>query len=89
MKEKTTNQRTCIGCRRKADRSEFIRIVAGQDQLQIDPAGHAEGRGAYLCPQDECFQKAIKKRAFNYRLKKKLTSKEIDEFKAKFDQAIK
>jgi predicted RNA-binding protein YlxR (DUF448 family) len=29
--------------------------------VEIDPTGKKSGRGAYLCPQPECWQEALKK----------------------------
>lgn len=54
-------QRTCISCRKKADKNEFIRIVATQKkQVNIDLTGKKEGRGAYICNKEECLNKALK-----------------------------
>ena len=46
-------------------KKELIRLVAIDDQAVLDPTGKANGRGVYLCKKDECFDKAIKKRAIS------------------------
>lgn len=54
-------QRTCMGCNLKKDKSEFIRIVKNKaGEINIDKTGKMPGRGAYLCDNVECLEKAIK-----------------------------
>jgi predicted RNA-binding protein YlxR (DUF448 family) len=51
--------RTCVVCRSKEPKRGFIRIVRAPDgSLAIDPTGKANGRGAYLCAEDACWQRA-------------------------------
>ncbi len=54
-------QRTCMGCNTKKDKKDFIRIVKNKEgQINIDRTGKMPGRGAYLCDNIECLEKAIK-----------------------------
>lgn len=54
-------QRTCMGCNIKKDKKDFIRIVKSKDsKISIDKTGKMQGRGAYLCDNIECLEKAIK-----------------------------
>ncbi len=54
-------QRTCMGCNAKKDKKELIRIVKNnQNIINIDKTGKQEGRGAYICNNVECLEKAIK-----------------------------
>lgn len=54
-------QRTCMGCNTKKDKKDFIRIVKNKDgEISIDKTGKMQGRGAYLCDNIECLEKAIK-----------------------------
>lgn len=58
---KSIPQRTCIGCNVKKDKNDFIRIVKdNQNNISIDRTGKANGRGAYICDNVECLEKAIK-----------------------------
>ncbi len=66
-------QRTCVGCRRKADRSRLLRVVAAGDGLTTpegaavlvpDPRTRLPGRGAWLHPATECLDQAVRRRAF-------------------------
>ena len=54
-------QRTCIGCREKKDKKELIRIVKDKEgNITLDRTGRANGRGAYICDNIQCLEKAIK-----------------------------
>lgn len=58
---KNIPQRTCIGCNDKKDKKDFIRIVKdNENNISIDRTGKANGRGAYICDNIECLEKAIK-----------------------------
>ncbi len=52
-------QRTCIACRRVAGKRAFIRIVRTAQGVEIDPTGKRAGRGAYLHPNQECWQAVL------------------------------
>lgn len=54
-------KRTCIGCNEVKLKKELIRVVKNKEnQIFIDKTGKANGRGAYLCGNIECLEKAIK-----------------------------
>ena len=57
-------QRRCIGCMESKDQSDLIRMTFRQGMISVDESGHAEGRGFYLCRNTECFNSAIKRKAF-------------------------
>ncbi|MFC0221412.1 YlxR family protein [Nocardioides zeicaulis] len=61
--------RTCVGCRARAAANELLRVVAGSDAeghpaLVPDPDHRAPGRGAHVHPTPECWQLAVRRRAF-------------------------
>ncbi len=54
-------QRTCLGCGEAKPKKELIRIVKQNDgNIFIDKTGKANGRGAYICNNVDCLEKAIK-----------------------------
>lgn len=54
-------QRTCMGCNETKNKKDLIRIVKTADgQISLDVTGKANGRGAYICNNVECLNKAIK-----------------------------
>jgi len=66
--------RTCIGCRTRAPKNELLRVVAGSDAhgrpaVVPDPDGTAPGRGAHLHPTTECYDRAVRRRAFTRALR--------------------
>ena len=53
--------RTCIGCSESKPKKELIRIVkTTEGEVLIDSTGKKNGRGAYICPNITCLEKAIK-----------------------------
>lgn len=58
---KSIPQRTCIGCNTKKDKKSLIRIVKNKNSdIKVDKIGKLEGRGAYICDNIDCLEKAIK-----------------------------
>lgn len=54
-------KRTCIGCNEIKLKKDLIRVVKNKEnQIFMDKTGKANGRGAYLCNNIECLEKAIK-----------------------------
>ncbi len=55
-----------MGCNEMKGKKELIRVVKNQEgEIKVDLTGKANGRGAYICLDKECFQKAKKTKAFN------------------------
>lgn len=53
--------RTCIGCGEAKEKREMIRILRSPEgAFSIDATGRKNGRGAYLCRNPECLEKAIR-----------------------------
>ena len=69
--------RRCIGCMESKPKNELIRIAFYEGKLSIDPTGKAKGRGVYLCKNEECAKKAIKKKAFQRSLKAELNEEDL------------
>ncbi|MDR0855917.1 MAG: YlxR family protein [Clostridiales bacterium] len=58
-----TPQRTCIACRKKADKREFLRIVCDTSgNVFVDGDGKADGRGCYVCRTAACLARVAQKR---------------------------
>lgn len=66
MKEKKSPQRMCIACRTMRNKRELIRIVKSPEGvISLDFTGKKNGRGAYVCPSEECINKCRKARLLN------------------------
>lgn len=60
-KPRKAPQRMCVGCREMKSKKELIRIVRTPDgNIEIDPTGKQAGRGAYICPDTECLERAVR-----------------------------
>jgi predicted RNA-binding protein YlxR (DUF448 family) len=69
MKVKKIPQRMCTGCMEMKPKKELIRIVKNNEgQVSIDFTGKKPGRGAYICKNIECLEKAIKARRLSKNL---------------------
>ena len=58
-----------MGCRERATKRELLRVTVGSDAdgrpaVVADPLGTAPGRGAHLHPTAECYELAVRRRAF-------------------------
>ena len=70
MIKKSKPQRLCVGCREMKDKRELIRVVkTPNDEICIDPTGKMSGRGAYVCRNVECLEKALKHKGLEKSLK--------------------
>lgn len=66
-------QRTCIGCNTTKNKNELIRIVRTVDgEIIVDKTGKVNGRGAYICDNIECIEKAIKTKKLERTFEKKI-----------------
>lgn len=73
---KSLPQRSCIGCNIKKNKKDLIRIVKDKDgNISIDKTGKANGRGAYICDNIECLEKAIKSKRLERTFEKSIDSK--------------
>lgn len=66
--QKKIPMRMCVSCREMKPKRELIRIVCkklpdDETVIGVDLTGKASGRGAYICCDTECLQRAKKSRA--------------------------
>lgn len=78
MKNNHVPMRTCVGCRQTRPKKELIRIVDGENGIAVDPAGKMNGRGVYVCPDEECMYAAVKNNGFKRSLKKNIDKETIE-----------
>lgn len=78
-KPKKVPLRKCVGCSESKPKKELIRIVKNKEQeVFIDETGKANGRGAYVCKDIKCLNKAIKSKAIHKALGKDLSEEAIE-----------
>ena len=76
MIEKKLPMRRCIGCMQSRPKEELIRILP-------------TGRGAYICKDEKCLNKALKKNAVFRNLGVELTEKQIADLKDRISNSHK
>lgn len=55
--------RKCVGCQEMKSKKEMIRVIrTAENEFILDATGKKNGRGAYICPNRECLEKAVKNR---------------------------
>lgn len=64
--------RKCIGCNISKPKNELIRIVKNADGIFVDKTSKLNGRGAYICNNSECLEKAVKTRGLEREFKQKI-----------------
>lgn len=70
MKQKKIPQRMCVGCQEMKNKKELLRIVrTPTGEIVIDTTGKKAGRGAYMCNNEACLNKAFKEKRLERALK--------------------
>ncbi len=80
MAEKKIPMRKCLGCNEMKPKRELIRAVKSPEgEISLDLTGKKSGRGAYICPDKDCFDKARKGRRIERALETKIPEAVYDE----------
>jgi predicted RNA-binding protein YlxR (DUF448 family) len=61
--------RTCLGCRKRVDKSSLLRVVARSGEAVVDHSATLPGRGAWVHPTLDCIDKSIARKAFGRALR--------------------
>ena len=73
QKSKHIPQRTCIACRQTRNKGDLVRLVRTEaGVVDVDLSAKKPGRGAYLCPQRDCWERGLKGNRLQYTLRTKL-----------------
>ena len=81
--DKKQPTRQCIGCSAKKEKKMLLRIIRSPEgEIRIDASGRASGRGAYLCNDVSCLEKAIKRHALSRSLKTDIPPQILEKLKA-------
>ncbi len=74
--------RKCLGCDEMLGKKGLLRIVRTKDgAISLDPTGKMSGRGAYICRDAECFEKARKRKSLERALKCAIPAEIYDSLK--------
>ena len=62
--------RQCVGCREMKPKTELVRVIKTTEaEICLDKPGRKNGRGAYICLNQACLEKAKKTKALERSLK--------------------
>ena len=87
MKNKKTSLRKCLGCEERFPKKELIRIVKDKKgNIILDKTGKANGRGAYICNNIECFDKAYKNKKIEKTFKSQLPENIYESIKEELNE---
>lgn len=82
--------RMCVGCQQMKEKREMMRVLKMQDgSFCIDATGRKNGRGAYLCKQSECLQKAIANHGLERSFKMSIPKETVAVLKEEMEQIAK
>ena len=82
MKVKKIPLRMCTGCMEMKPKKELIRIVkTPEEDVCVDLTGKKPGRGAYICKNIECFEKAFKTKRLSRNLEIPISEEIYDKLK--------
>ena len=83
VKPRKVPMRMCMGCREMKPKAQLLRVVKPREgEAHIDRTGKSPGRGAYICAQIECFNKARKSRSLERALETKISEAVFDQLEA-------
>ena len=69
MKPKKIPSRMCVGCREMKPKRDLLRVVRSPEgEITLDLTGKKSGRGAYVCPSEACFARAVKQKQLERQL---------------------
>ncbi len=58
---KSIPMRQCVGCREMNEKRRMYRVIRTKDgEVLLDKTGCINGRGAYICPNGACLNRAIR-----------------------------
>ncbi len=83
--QKKVPERTCIVCRKKGEKENFIKIVCNKNnEIHVEKDKKLDGRGAYICKNPECIKKCIKQKSLSRVFKRNVDESVYEEFENEF-----
>lgn len=76
----------CIACRQMISQKELLRIVKdSSNNIIIDSTHKLNGRGAYICKNNECLSKVIKQKLLDKTFKTNVSNDFYDDLVKEMD----
>ena len=81
-KKKKIPMRKCVGCNEKFEKKALIRVLkTPEGKIILDATGRANGRGAYLCKNGTCLEKAVRNKGLERSLGEKIPDSVLEDLK--------
>ena len=75
-------QRTCVTCGRVRPKRDLVRVVRTPGgEIKVDLTGKVSGRGAYVCPEPPCAERAVKGGRLRHALEVTVPETLVDELR--------
>lgn len=83
MKQRKIPLRKCTGCQEMKNKRELVRVVRDDNgNFSVDFTGKKAGRGAYICPNIQCFELAKKSKGLERSFKSAVPNEVYEELKS-------
>ena len=80
--------RKCTGCQEMKNKKELIRVVRNDaGEFSLDATGKKPGRGAYVCRNIECLEKACKNKGLERSFKTAVPKDLYEELKNQMEES--
>ncbi|MDO4301479.1 MAG: YlxR family protein [Clostridia bacterium] len=88
MIKKKVPMRKCTGCQEMKSKKELIRVVRNDaGEFSLDATGKKPGRGAYVCRNIECLEKACKNKGLERSFKTAVPKDLYEELKNQLEES--
>ena len=78
--------RQCVGCGEMKGKKDMMRVLkTTEEEICLDVTGKKNGRGAYLCRNRECLQKARKTKGLERSFKMSIPQEVYDALEREFE----
>ena len=81
--------RQCIGCGEMKAKKEMMRVIkTPEDEVVLDLTGKKNGRGAYLCQQEECLKMAMKNKGLERSFKMSIDKSIYEKLQKEYEENV-
>lgn len=85
MKKKAP-ERKCVGCGQMHEKRDMMRVIkTPEGEIMPDPTGKKNGRGAYLCYDRACLEKAVRHKGLERSLGSPVSAEVYERLGKEFD----
>ena len=91
MKQRKIPMRRCTGCLEMKNKKELVRVVRVEAEeavfeFSLDFTGKKSGRGAYICPNQDCLEKARKQKGLERSYKSAVPPEVYDQLQRELNE---